>query len=1123
MPHHPTLFIGLGGSGVKTLAHLKRMFYRSSKEALDQFYRFRFFDTDEANEWEYLRSKFDAEFKTNPNFIDNQTEWYSLGNFNPQARWHEVKANPSDPINRDILSWIDPHVAESFPSVIVTIGADARRQLGRFCLAHHYPLYSTKIDNALTDLNKARQDQKIASHVQIVIVVSSCGGTGSSIFFDTLYLLALIYHRLANAAPFLKPIIYSPQPYLRSAQAQNMGLELLARYNANACAFFLELQSAFSKSAAGNYNGAQTFVRPSLPDAQAFPRNWLPFTSAMILDAQREGVPSFISPLDKLYEATAEMLYYLTLSGSDTKVNSVFTNANAAVASTSHGTYPRYTTAGFRALEYPSTAIRSYLSSHFASTLVTDRFLKGSQQTSDSDLIRRAQGLVGDVILNPPHGTGLGSFRSYARRIYIDAEGGLPERVRSIDEFCEIDPSKPTAEPGIDVDQISQQRMEEAIRALHRDIENLKGSMRRDFLTQFGHPSSKDPDTYYGRVRDRLYAEMETTIEREGILAWIGHYDRRERGLVGHILNEVSARRSAAMAALAESNLRVQLLYGNAEGLEYLASTVVEQAEAVRKKKLIGVSGARQELKQRLQAFAAKRAELLEEGFTNFMLMREIELLTYVGLEAAEVTYLEYFVVQEKGLVPLLEDFKNQSQRIRDWLSAMSEKTQQLFKSEVIKIRNLASSILSTYLPPIDEIADANGEPGLLTRGISAQLNRGIEDVLGQGIFQSFTACGETAGRRWRSIRAHEGERSSDAEDLFLEGCRRWVETRLQTDPDLRATVTRSLEDYVSSLSTEEVAKLRDLMGNKNVAVFSPLSASAINRPVFRLLVTNRDADKNSLATKLGFDSSDGGQSHLINPESPQRALAVKMYSLLYLEDDFPWFPEIKHYYDTYIQINPHLHRDGRIRVQAGGSETRWRLAFALALFWAFQLQGEKWKSDAKLRSLFTTRLDTEPGIYLQCGPMLLKNRVPHLFRMDFDEAKHITVDGRLECRLDDNAFEKVAEVGQYGKAWSAFQQRSKMIDRIELFQKWSGGIVCDWSGGGQQPQIQIWMEDRARQFLGKLAEFSNLANQKRSQLSSQAMKSRDDEDTIAVLGWIASELIAYEALIRTALEGEGL
>jgi hypothetical protein len=142
---------------------------------------------------------------------------------------------------------------------------------------------------------------------------------------------------------------------------------------------------------------------------------------------------------------------------------------------------------------------------------------------------------------------------------------------------------------------------------------------------------------------------------------------------------------------------------------------------------------------------------------------------------------------------------------------------------------------------------------------------------------------------------------------------------------------------------------------------------------------------------------------------------------------------------------------------------------------------------------------------------------------MDFDEAKHITVDGRLECRLDDNAFEKVAEVGQYGKAWSAFQQRSKMIDRIELFQKWSGGIVCDWSGGGQQPQIQIWMEDRARQFLGKLAEFSNLANQKRSQLSSQAMKSRDDEDTIAVLGWIASELIAYEALIRTALEGEGL
>ena len=577
------------------------------------------------------------------------------------------------------------------------------------------------------------------------------------------------------------------------------------------------------------------------------------------------------------------------------------------------------------------------------------------------------------------------------------------------------------------------------------------------------------------------------------------------------------------MTALAESNGRVQLGYGNAEGLEYLASIVIEQAEAVRKKKLFGAAAARQQLRQRLQEFSAKRAELVEEGFNNFMLMREIELLTYVGLEATEVTPLEYFIVQEKGLVPLLEDLKNQSQRIRDWLGALSEKTERLFKAEVIKARNLASSILSTYLPSIDKIVDVSGEPGPLTRGISAQLNRGIEDLLGQGIFQSFTARGETAGRKWRSVRVHEGERSSDAEDLFLEGCRRWVESRLQADPDLRATVTRSLEDYVSSLSTDEVANLRDLMGNKNVAAFSPLSASAINRPVFRLLVTNRDAEENSLAAKLGFNPADLGQSHLINPESPQRALAVKMYSLLYLEDDFPWFPEIKHYYDTYIQINPHLHRDGRIRVQAGGSETRWRLAFALALFWAFHLQGDTWKKDAKLRSLFTTRLDTEPGIYLQCGPMLLRNRVPHLLRMDFDETKHITTDGRLECRLEDSAFEKVAEAGQYGKAWSAFQQRSKMIDRVEFFHKWADGIVCDWSAGGPQPQIQIRSEDRARQFLGKAPEFINLANQKRSQVSSQALKSSADEDTIAVLGWVASELIAYEPLIRAALEGEGL
>jgi hypothetical protein len=144
--------------------------------------------------------------------------------------------------------------------------------------------------------------------------------------------------------------------------------------------------------------------------------------------------------------------------------------------------------------------------------------------------------------------------------------------------------------------------------------------------------------------------------------------------------------------------------------------------------------------------------------------------------------------------------------------------------------------------------------------------------------------------------------------------------------------------------------------------------------------------------------------------------------------------------------------------------------------------------------------------------------------KMDFDEAKHIIAeDGRLECRLEGDTFEKVSEAGQYGKAWSAFQQRSKMIDRVEFFQKWADGIVCDWSAGGPQPQIQIRSEDRAKQFLSRISEFIKLVNQKRSQLSSQALKSSADEDTIAVLGWVASELTAYEALIHGALEGEGL
>lgn len=1119
MPHHPTLFIGLGGSGVSTVVHLKRLLKRFvTPEDLATYYRFRLLDTDD-NEWQKLQADFDAEFRVDPHFVNRDEEWYSLGGFNPQLRWQEVKGSPKREEFRDILSWIDPQGAESFPNRIVAIGAEARRQLGRFCLAHHFSQVRTRLESAIQSLNGLRGDHNIQKYIQIVVVTSSCGGTGSSVFFDVLYLLAVLHQSIASAAPFLRPVIYSPKPFLRLAKSKNQPPELIARYHANACAFFLELQRAFSRSAAGNYNGAEDFVRPSWEDARHFPANWLPFEGALVVDAQREGPPSFI-PFEHLYPTVAELLFYLALSGANDNVAQQWVNCNQNIPSASSGTFPRYLAAGFRALEYPSALVRQYLVDR-AVTAIVERFRRYAPD-SEGKLRDRAKQFVQDVVMAPIKKDAEYSFGSFAQKRYLEeGEGGAVSRLTAIDEFCTVNPKKPD-ELVVDPSAVTEQQLRESIDRLRREVGEMKASVRKDFGDYFGHPTRAGLESYYGRVRERLVREMEAVIERDGIGGWVGQLGPQEGGMVAHLEHEIAGRKEDAIRRLEESNARVTAMYGSVNGLERLKQDVLEEARRQGGLFARWTGRGQAELRSRLEAFAAKREDVFKESLNNVLLMCEIEALSFVGSRDPVVQPTEYFTVQDIGLSSLLRQLRDQGRRIREWLGAAADAAQKRLDTTIAAIGSHSRSLLVTYEPSLDQIMDADGNPGPMAERALRRLLSAVT-----GVEQLLLRCTESAPRggwNWRSVRADPDSTSLDLVNMFLDGAARFVDSLMKSE--LTAVISRSIKERLDELPDDQVNRLRDLLGIEKVAAFSPLSDGArADRPKFRILVTASDGGRNSVAELLGYQQGDDAQMHLPDFSSPQRALAVKLYSMLYLEDDFPWFRELRGYYDKLLAYNPHLHRDGRVR-QVQGSESRLRRAFALGLAWAVILRDDRWKKEPALARLFTSRLDNEPDAYLHESPLSLRRQMPHLLAVDLKESM-LTHDGRIECRLEGVGFEKVAEAGQYGAAWVEFLKRPRALSNVEFFHRWCGGVEHDWQGGratrGIEPVIQLKNEERAKFFVGQVADVLSRVRARREQLEQQAIKGDDDNSTLQVLGWVTNELCAEESGIQGALGGPSL
>lgn len=199
-----TLYIGIGGNGVKTLAAIKRkmdsyeQFSAARGQQINNNDEFLFLDTDTKDIQEI------------PN-VDLTRDFVSL-NTTPATQYEYERTHVSDDANR-FFDWYDPLKTGLSPHPLNT-GAGAIRMDGRLGLYAHKTDYLNRLRNKLTILNAVAGDANLrALPMNVYVFSGTSGGTGSGILLDVLMGIDKIYTGIVgdpNRAPSVTLFLFGP-------------------------------------------------------------------------------------------------------------------------------------------------------------------------------------------------------------------------------------------------------------------------------------------------------------------------------------------------------------------------------------------------------------------------------------------------------------------------------------------------------------------------------------------------------------------------------------------------------------------------------------------------------------------------------------------------------------------------------------------------------------------------------------------------------------------------------------------------------------------------------------------------------------------------------------------------
>lgn len=308
-----TLFIGLGGCGLQTVAQLSKKL--ATLEDENSKYMYLYVDTDEET-----RHNINADEQ-----IISPTDFVNLGDTNPYKVYDQAvkgaTAKGNDPKYCRVLEWASSqeygHI--TFPNRSLADGAMAQRMVGRTGLAQ----YADKIKKALTDRLVQFQNHKDAGsetiESDIWVVASSCGGTGSSLSLDVLYLINRITNEQQTKDAFVKLVLFMPEPFIEhnKGKAHEVNNHIMNGY-----AYMWELNAFKQRIVDGGKDIFSYF--------SAYPWGFKP--------GEQYDLCRFVIPVDvetnrntkiglnNIYSTTAEMIYYLNVGAGARKVVSNLCN-----------------------------------------------------------------------------------------------------------------------------------------------------------------------------------------------------------------------------------------------------------------------------------------------------------------------------------------------------------------------------------------------------------------------------------------------------------------------------------------------------------------------------------------------------------------------------------------------------------------------------------------------------------------------------------------------------------------------------------------------------------------------------------------------------------------------------
>ena len=172
------LFIALGGSAGEVTAQLKKKISKTT--IMERNIQFLLIDSEE----------FDSLKTVVKQHIDEEKEFFFLGRRNPYAFITEIRnMGEKSSEYRNLNSFFDisnEAFVDTIPNTIISSGAGRKRYVGRLLLYILRSQVSGKVREKINNMKGGEDTSKL----NIVLISSCCGGTGSAIFYDILRLVS---------------------------------------------------------------------------------------------------------------------------------------------------------------------------------------------------------------------------------------------------------------------------------------------------------------------------------------------------------------------------------------------------------------------------------------------------------------------------------------------------------------------------------------------------------------------------------------------------------------------------------------------------------------------------------------------------------------------------------------------------------------------------------------------------------------------------------------------------------------------------------------------------------------------------------------------------------------------